>query len=329
METLNVNYRLAVHSGYKANIVDIGRQEYDELAYFHKANFPDVEITRPTIPTDLRLLHDKCLMTVNGYVYPTEYYGDRLFIKGATEGMLKTRSNQLGILSFNQAETKLKKTQITEEMLNSDGDYPYYNKVLITFPEEVDSCILVLAGYLIFEQPEFFYRVSGSTFALRLDRLGYIEKLYELSRNRNIFETLGIEASVNNPSVFEVADAISDETIEKFLTLDNSFLVQVPGYLIDTRKVYLEHSNVPGNLRTEIEPTMPLFGGYGKVIEYKHRKNNDHKYTLQTIDSYMNNHLLSKLPLTNLTLYNDHREVGNTYQLSQAFFLDIQLTKYS
>lgn len=329
METLNVNYRLAVHSGYKANIVNIGRQEYDELAYFHKANFPDVEITRPTIPTDLRLLHDKCLMTVNGYVYPTEYYDDRLFIRDATEGMLKSRSNQLGILSFNQADTKLKKTQITKEMLVSDGDYQYYNKLLINFPEEVGSCMLVLAGYLIFEQPEFFYRVSDRTFVLRLDRLGYMEKLYELSRNRNIFETLGIETSVNNPSVFEVSTAISNETIEKLLTLNNSFLVEVPNYLIDTRKVYLEHSNVPGNLRTEVEPTMPMFGGCGKVIEYKHRKNNDHKYTLQTIDAYLNNHLLSRLPLSALELYNDHRVVGSTYQLSQAFFLDIQLTRYT
>lgn len=327
MDDFSAQYRLAVSSGYKANIVKIGREEYDPLAYYHKGNFPDIEITRPGIDTDLSLLHNKCLMSVNGYIQPTEYSNGKLFIANATENMLKTKHNQIGLLSFNNMEGNLKKTQVVPSMLSVDGDYSYYEKAIITFPEEVGDCFLVLAGYLVFQQSEFFYRVSDRAFAIRPDRLKYMERIFELSRYRNIYSALGIEVSVNNPNAFEGAEVRSNEMVEKFLTLDNTFLVEIPGYSVETNKVFLEHSNVPGNFRTEIEPNLPMVGGYGKLLEYKKQKHNLNKHTVQTCDAYLNNHLFSKMTTGSINMYNDHREVGRTYQLSQAFFLDIKLTK--
>lgn len=321
-----IQYRLAVASGYKANIVKIGREEYDLSAYQYKDNFPDIEITRPAIHTDLQLLDTKCLMTVNGYIYPTAYQSGRLYIPGATSSMLKSRSNQLGILSFNSLETNLKKTKITPAMISYEGAYSYFEKAIITFPEEVKDCFLVLAGYTVFEQSEFFYRVSDRSFALRLDRLNYVERLYELARYRNIYEELGLDVSVNNPNAFEVDTACSNLIVEKFLTLNNTFLVETPGYSIETNKVYLEHSNVPGNFRTEIEPNLPVVGGYGKFIEYKKKKHNLNKHTVYTTDAYMNNYLFTKMDRRELGMFNSNRVVGNTYSLSQAYFFEIKLT---
>lgn len=318
-----INYQLANTSGYKFNIAKVGEYNYDDLALYHKDNFPDLEITRPNTSTDLSLLDTKALLSVNGYIYPSTFIDNKLFIPKATHSMLKTRHNAIGILSFNKLEQPLKKTPITAQMISQESPIPMFEKVIITFDHDVGHPILVIAGYLIFEQPEFFYRVSSRSFVLRLDRLQYVEKLYELNRYRNIFSELGVPTSINNPYLIDGDVVRSDMTITKVLTLHNSFLVEVPCNGLERTPIYLEHSNVPGNFRTEVEPRLPIFGGYGKIIEYRSMKHNDSKYTVYTNDAYYNNHLFSKLSAQQIKLYNDHRLPGTTYRLSEAFFMRI------
>lgn len=319
-----VKYQLANTAGYKFNIVKIGHNEYDSLAYYHKENFPDIEITRPNIDTDLSLLNTKCLLTVNGYIYPTIYQNNRLFIPNATKTMLKSRSNNIGILSFNNLTSNLIKHNITIDMITAETHFSLYEKAIITFPNDIGNAILVIAGYPIFQNPEYFYRVSGNSFVLRLDRLQYIEKLYELERYRDIFKELNITVSPNNPSMIDGIVVRSDAIIMKFLTLFNSFLVEVPSSTLTTSKIYLEHSNVSGNFRTEKEPIYPIVAGYGKFCEYTKRKNNDTKYTVYMNDAYYNQHLISNMSYNDIKVYNDHRQVGSTYRLSNVFFLNIQ-----
>jgi len=323
----SIIYQLATNSGYKFNITKIGYHNYDELAYYHKDNFPDIEVFRPNTTTDVTVLDRKALMTVNGYIYNTAVVDNKLYIPNATTSMLKSRQNNIGILSLNSLENVLNKIKITEDMISSEQPTPMYNKTIITFNKEIGYPILIIAGYMIFENTEFFYRVSGNSFALRLDRLNYIEKLYELNRYRNIFTELGIPVSPNNSSVIDADIARSDVTITKLLSSFNSFLVELPVTSIELNKVYLEHSNIPGNFRTEIEPKLPLFVGYGKIAEYTKRKTSDFKYSVYTGDAYYNNYILTQLPPEQVKLYNDHREPGHTYNLSPGFFLDIKLTE--
>lgn len=323
MSKITATYKLGVQSGYKTQITEIGKEVYDPIAYYYKENFPDVEVTRPNTDTDLSLLHTKCLLTVNGYIYPTEYSNKRLYIPKATTSMLKSKANHVGVLSFNSLTTPLVKHPIRIDMITPEAPSPLFEKAIITFDQPIGNAFLVIAGYMVFEQPEFFYRVSDRSFVLRLDRLSYMERLYELVKYRNIFDELAVPISPNNPSVVDSSVVKSDTVITKFLSLFNSFLVEIPGYNITTRKVYLEHSNIPGNFRTELKPSLPVMGGYGKVVEYMYRQSNDVKYTVYTADAYMNNYLFSKLSQAEINLYNNHRVIGNSYQLSQAFFLEI------
>lgn len=324
--TKHIKYQLATTAGYKHSIVKIGFELYDPLAYYHKENFPDVEVIRDSFHTDLSLLHTKALMTVNGYVYPTEFSGNRLYIPNATKSMLKSRANHIGILSLNSLSSPIVKTPILPEMISRENTFTtQYNKSILTFDRDVGHCILVVNGYLIFEDPEIFYRVSSNSFALRVDRIQYLEKLYELNRYRDIFEELEIPTSINNPSVVSTEVAISDEKITKFLSTFNSFLIELPVTSITTNKIYLEHSNIPGNFRTELEVRYPFISGYGKMSEYVVRKNNDSKYTVYSVDSFYRNHLMSYLNPTIMKIHNDNFLVGDEYRLSQGFFLDVQL----
>lgn len=321
--TVRFNYQLANKAGYKFNITKLGEHVFDQLAYYHKENFPDIEITRPGIDTDLSLLHYKALLTVNGYIHPTVYQDRKLYIPNATKSMLKSRANDIGILSFTKLNNNLTKHAITPDMVTAEFPTSMFDKAIITFPQDIGHPILVMAGYMVFEDPEVFYRVSSNSFVLRLDRLNYIEKLYELARQRDIFKELDIPTSANNSSMIDAAVARSDDTIKKFLSAFNSFLVELPVTSISTRKIFLEHSSVPGNFRTELEPTYPIMVGYGKMAEYFKKKNNDAKHTVYINDAYYNQHLFSSMSYQDIKVYNDHRTPGSTYRLSQAFFLEI------
>lgn len=326
MPTLNPVYKLAVSAGYKANIVKMGESAYDSLAYYKKVDFPDVEITRPQVQTDLDLLHRKALLSVNGYIHPTVYSGNRLYIPNATHSMLKSKANHIGLLSFNRLNTNLNKRPITPAMITGEDNVPLFEKAIITFEEEIDTAFLVLAGYLVFEQPEFFYRVSDRSFVLRLDRLNYVERLYELSRYRDIFDELEVPVSPNAPDVVDGGVVRSDAVVRRFLSLFNTFLVEAPNYTLSVERRYLEHSTIPGTFRTELLPTMPLVGGYGKLVEYLSKKSVEGRYKVNTADAYLNQYLFSHLPPEQIDIYNSHREVGRTYALSQAFFLNLNLT---
>lgn len=323
----HVNYQLGATGNYRYNIVKIGFTQYDELAYTHKKDFPDVEVTRPGTDTDLAKIHATCLMTVNGYVYDTVYQGGRLYIPGATLSMMHCRSNVMGMLDFGKITPTLKRIKITPSMITMESNILAYDKVLITVPEAVQQPMLVMAGYIVPYDPETFYRVSDTSFALNLSKLSYTEKLYEAMRYRDIFKDLDVEVSPLNPQMVDANEVRSLVTIKKYLSLNNSFLVDLGVDNVSLKKVFLEHSNIPGTFKTQISPTMPMIVGYGKISEYAVSKHQDALYTVYSQDAHYNNYLVSHMPAYLTQVHNDHRVPGDTHRLSQGFFLDITTSR--
>lgn len=326
MAKYQATYQLAISANYKFNICKIGFNNYDPTAYYNKENFPDVEVTRPGTDTDLELLHKNFLLTVNGYVYSSEYLAGRLYIPYATSSMLKSRANAMGMINMTNlgSMTRLK---ITESMISTDPILPAFERVIITFPEDVIQPILIMAGYLIFENPEYFYRISDRGFVLRLDKLDYVERLYELNRYRDIFKELDVPVSNTNDSMVDGGLIRSEAVIKRFLGLHNTFLINLNAPNLSIARIYLEKTSVPLNFRTEYPPIYPLIVGYGKVTEYFQEKSTDQKHTVSTQDGYYNNHVFSSQSYRDNAVYNAHRVPGTTYRLSPGFFLDISVEK--
>lgn len=320
------NYQLANTANYTFDIVKAGENVYDPAAYYYKEDFPDVELKRSKAVIDLEPLHSKFLITVNGYVHPTTYSDDRLYIRHATKSMLKSRSNAIGLLAVGKLSEQITKTAITADMISQETNLPAIEKVYITFPDFVMKPVLIMAGYMVFEDPEHFYRISDNTFALKLDRLQYIQKLYELNHYRDIFTELGIPVSHSNDSVFEAEAATSFETLVKFLTLHNSFVVDLHIEELTVTKVFLEHSTIPSTFWTEVKPTMPLIVGCGKLGEYSYRRGRGNRHTVFTQDNVQNNYLFSAQNAATIKMYNEHRRPGSTYRLSSGFFLELSTT---
>lgn len=323
MEEVHFNYISARNAGYKINIAKINYNSYDPLELWVKENFPDVEVTRPTIDTDLSLLDRRTLLTVNGFVYPTVFSNDKLYIRDATKNMLKSRVNHVGILSFNRLNNDLSKYSITEDMITPDGNYSLYDKCIITFPSDIQTPIIIIGGYVQLEEPNIFYRISDRSFALSLSKLPYVERLYETERYRNIFSELEIPVSPNNEFMIDGNVVRSDLVVMRYLTLNNSFLVNVPVSTIVADKQYLNNTKLPGEMYVDFIPEYPIVGGYGKLIEYSRHKGPENRYLIKCLDNYYNNHLFSKRDKGDLAVYNSHRVVGNSYNLANAFMLDM------
>lgn len=327
---VKIKYQLANTAGYNFNLAEIGRNVYHPADFYSKDIFPDALVTRPNYPFNPEVIESHCLVSVNGFIHPVVLDNSKLYIKNANRirPMGNTPNNYIGILDFTGLPEPLERISITSDMVSAELDQPLFEKVIITTPKPTESVILIIAGYMVFEDPETFYRVSDTSFALRLDKLSFVEKLYELNRYTDIFSALGIDVSNANPSMIDYQQATSNETIMKFLTLFNSFMVNVPCANITATKVYLEHSKIPGTFRTEIDPTLPIVTGYGKLSEYAKRKTSQEKYSVYTVDSVKSNHLFTTVNQKGLSVVNDHRVMGNRLTLSQAYFLDIECTVY-
>ena len=320
-----ITYQLAESANYHFDIAKIGKHQYDHLSYYFKEDFPDIKIGRRQADMDIDRLQAHYLWTVNGYVYPSVVSDKQLYIPGGTLSMLRSRANKVGLLNLTGLGPALRHLSIIPSQVSTDVNMTAYEKVFLSFDEPVQSPILIMAGYLVFEHPEFFYRVSDSVFALRLNRLNYVHKLYELTRYRPIFEELGVDVSNHNPSHVDAAQLHSLETIQKFLSLLGSFVVDTGNAQgLQTSALYLENSTIPGAFRTHKVPTLPLFVGYGKLTEYHKQEINPQRYSVTVQDHVYNNDLFSARSDYFNHGYTDHRVVGATYRLSNAFFLDIR-----
>lgn len=322
MAQKEVLYQDAIYSGYKADIGIAGVNLYDEIARWDKEILPDIHLFRPNVTTDYSLIQNKALVTINGYVHQTKLIDDKLWVMGATESMLKSKVNHIGLLSFSRNANNLLKYEILPNNISSDVGHSLYEKLFITFEQDITYPILILAGYLILPDPQFFYRVSPKTFALSIDKLNYIDKLYELYRYRDIFKNLDLTVNPNLNDIINVNEAISDSTITKFMTLNNTFLVDANVNNITQDKIYLHQSTLAGSYLYDTEPLYPVVAGMGKFVEYWKRMY-DGKYILRTTDSYYNNLLFSRLPKEDVTYFNNVRDPLNTYRLSNAYMLKL------
>lgn len=319
-------YRLLSRAGYKFNLARIG----DPLptSTTNKLDYPDILIERPGTPTDYELIHEQSLITINGLVYNTHYdeLEDKLYVPNATENMIISRNNNLGIISFVGHHSPIGKIPITEDMLYGQHNTPLRDKCYIDLSNDqgtgIGNHFLVLAGYLIFEEEDLLYRVSPDQVVVKLNRLGLRRKILELAKYTDILSKLGLPNHTNSKNLID-DDDIDDEVIKKLLTLPNSFIVTFYGSRISTHKRYLEYSNIPGTFRTETRPWLPLIIGDGKIAEYAHTKGAGEKYNVTVADTVYHNYIYGYHTDSEISKFNNSRDPNKNYFLTRAYFLDI------
>jgi hypothetical protein len=309
-----------MYSGYKFDIGIAGSNLYDNVSLIDKVNLPDVHLYRNVASQNPQLLQNKALISVNGYIHKTRVVDNKLWVLNATRSMLKSRKNHIGILSYYLSPNNLIKYDITEDTCVPDTNLTLYNRVYLTFPNDIKTPLLILNGYMQFEEPGVFYRIAPNSFVLILSQLPYIERLIEANKYSDILKDMNLTYNPSIPDLININDAKSDAAVLKYLTAYNSFMVDLNVDTISNTKIYLNSTRLPNTYLFDQEPIYPLISGYGKMIEYW-KKKDAVRYRLTTTDNYYDNLLFSKYSNQDLVVINDRRDPNRTYRLSNAYLL--------
>ncbi len=312
-------YSDAILAEYHVELAKIG---YILPANYPKSDMPDLVITRPKYKTDMRLLHDYCLVSVNGYFHRTESSATDAYVYDGATTMRDCRLNHLGILSF------LDIGKITEIKISKDDIYVQDTdarlKDKVNFSVNADltgkSFFLVLGGYLVFPETDVFYQTGDNLLSLNLSAIPYTDRLLESIRNLDL-SSLDIMTEIADKDILDMDKVWSDETIKQYLTLSQSFLVVVDTPRLEVNKIHIRQSKVPGMYISYKNPCLPLIVGYGKAVEYWKVEEAGH-WSVTIQDSFYRDYSISKQPIRT-TVANNFLVPNSPILNSRAFLLEI------
>ena len=314
-----VKYSDAFRAEYKINPCKIGT--ITPPGYLSK-NMNDLRVSRPKYNTDLSKLHTHCLLSVNGYFHWTEADVNYAYIKDGAVTQRKSNHNQVGILSFLDVG-ELKKIKLTDTDISGYSTEPLRNRIYLNINEDLTnkSVILVLGGYLVFPQKDVFWQSGDHTLNLDINRLPYVERIYESSMYLDL-QHLNLPIHTINPEMLNVNNLKTDDVIRKYLTLSQSYIVVVDKPRLSLNKIHLKHCSIPGQFTTYQDPSYPLIVNYGKMAEYwKIEKDGIYEVTIQ--DGHMRNYILTEQAEYYLENVNNHLVPNHPYTVSRGFLLEI------
>lgn len=235
-----------------------------------------------------------CLVSVNGFYHLTEANSEGIWIIDGMTTFRTSSNNHLGITSFKDLG-RLKITPITDGMIhNQPGDLEQLGtRSYIKIPGGMDgyTTMVVIGGYLHFVSKDLIYRTAADTICIDFNNLPLVERIYE-SKDRIDLTSLGLETSTTNPSLISTTQLFSDAVIRKYLTLSQSFIVQ-----LDTTEIYLEYdqlaeTRLPGLYLSNVNPIWPVIGRSGKIVNFWSVEE-DGKWSLTADDTVIPNYLFN------------------------------------
>jgi hypothetical protein len=285
-----VQYRDAFQAGYLADLTIIGRPD-STIAEQEARN--DIRIIRPGTPVVYEQLYSYCLVSVNGYLHPTDYDDDGLYVKEGGRSFRQSRNNQLGLYSFANIG-KLTMLPITESQITaSNPDVSLHSKAYLTIPTTTpnQTVLLSIGGYLVLPDPQVFWQISDTSYALSLEHLPYVERYFESIVNLDL-SSLSLSNSVLHPERVSVTELYSDTVVKQYLTLPQSFWIVVDTPHLFTVRRGLMTPALPGMFISYQKPIYPLIIGQGKLGEYWSSLE-DGQWSLTVQDSFYKHHVFN------------------------------------
>lgn len=315
-----VKYANAIQHGYKLNLVN---RNFLNKSAPEGVETPDLALSRPTLETNLELIHTHCLVTVAGFVHNTDADGRRVFVLDAGAILKKKHQAHVGIISFLDVGS-VKKVKIKPEQITRlDVDTPLFEKTVFTTEEDITgkSVILCLGGYLIFPKEDLFYRVGINSFAVNIQNTHYIERVLESNEFLDL-TPLGLVELDNNEQATTTEYLTSDDVVRKYFTLSQSFLIIVDTPSLVVESTAVEKSRLPGNFWTRSEPYYPLMVGHGRLPAYW-KIYESGSWALRMDDNYMRNYTVSHRPIQHVRVLTDFLSNTRPSEVSSGYMLKI------
>lgn len=315
-----IEYRDAHQSGYTVKFAKIGLN-YPEN--YPREDLPDLKITRPSYSTDVTLIQNNALVTINGYLHMTDTDGESMFIKDGSRSFGLNGYMSLGMISFLNVG-KITKIPITENMILPETEgRPLYERLNLQLAEDIGnrSFLLSVGGYLQLPVDTTCWQINDSTISLCLEHLPYVERYYEMKKYIDI-SSLEVPIDTGNPDAIDVQAFKSDEMIRKYMQLSQSFIVLVDCPLLTFRKLYVEKMGIPGAFTSIQEPKYPLITGYGKMSDYWKRFE-DGYWAVSIQDGVSDNYIMDYRNQDEMIALNNNRLPGRTYDRYHGHLLEL------
>lgn len=315
---------------YKARFADAWLAGYTIEPTDHTRS-PDAEIPRSE-KVDLLLTHskfstqanlNKFLVTVNGLLHRTGGSVHGVYIHKGGETGLIANDNRVGIYSFANV-ANLTTYPINSLMVHkADNTVGYQYHAYIESPVSLEgkSVMLSIGGFL--HVPDDSFTVIGdNTIAVHFTNYPIVERLFLLQKRINI-ESLGLEATLANPSQFALSDLEGDEVFLGLLTLPQSFIIVVDTPELYVRKHQVEHTELPGRFAVTY-PTkrLPLIGPYGHFNEYIVQYD-DFEHVLTTAPVNLEDHNYASGAWRDELSVDPSRNRLHPFKNGQGFFLEV------
>lgn len=314
-------YSDSVQAGYKVDTTIIG---INTPANYPPAEKKDLILTRPGFTAmDMTLVHDYCLLTVNGYLHRTDASQTAAYIYDGGTTMRHSRKNYVGIISFHDIG-KITKIPITEDMIYTQAaDSNLKERTYLWLNQDTTgkTVLLSIGGYLFMPQDQMFWQSGENTFALNWASYPLVERLIE-SRNYLDLSSLGLDYDPKNPSLANVTQMLSDAVLKKYMTLSQSFFILVDTDNLFSNRKFAQNTRTPGKLISYENPIDPLIIGYGKFAEY-FKVQEDGLYAMNVEDSLYRNYLISTRSTQQLKNVNDSLNPERPFDFTTGFMLEI------
>lgn len=315
-----VKYLDAFRAGYTPTLVPEVGSPTSNATIGQKTK---LRLNRDIPETDMRSVYESCLVTINGLLHMTDTDGDYLYVYGAGKSSLKCRQNQVGLISFADIG-KIELVPITADMLyKQDTNSTFKDRVYINHGKDLTNktAMLVVGGYLNFQNPTNFFAVSDSAFGVDLVGMNILARYFE-SLPYLDYSELGIIGTLNNLDQLDLVQFYSDAVLTKLLTMSQSFIIIVDTPEIFVNKVYLRASKLPGMFTAFKEPKYPLVVGYGRMPEYW-KTHEDGQWAVNVQDSAMTHYVFADLDLSTTSSVTNQRVPNEAYFNSRGYLLEI------
>lgn len=265
LKTYRMQYADAWRAGYDIRPVVIGRHPDSQI---NPGSRNDLLLQKDGV--DFRQWGRYCLVTVNGMFHRVGTGPEGLYvIDGARSGRI-ANDNQIGIHSFREVGS-LDLIPITPDMIyksNPNQRYENFANIRLPYSVEDKTVLLVLGGYLhVLDRA--YRQTSAQSIQIDFNNYKLPERIYDSGRLINL-ESLRLENSPNNEYQHSVRDLYSDETLIKYMTLPQSFLVVVNATNLYVRRHPLENTGLPGRyIAPEPMERYPMFSALGRCFDYR------------------------------------------------------------
>lgn len=309
-------FRDAFRAGYEVTPVN----QLNQLDYtVPNSALPNLRLSRSDLSLDYDYVFKHMLVTVNGLYHRTDTDGTNgLMVVDGMKSSQLSGQNQVGLLSFSDmCDIQVKPIVPSSVTIAETG------KPVIDMGADMTgkSVILILAGYMVFVDNDAFKQVSSSNYKIDLTNLGLVSRYYELINYIDLSH-LGLSHPIDSPTEISIADLTTDETVMKWLTLSQTFMVILDTPNLYTQRRYLGKTGMPNIYISYTQPNEVLVLENGRQPAYWSRFE-DGQWRLDLYNNVIANAQYYSNPLPTWLNTAGGELSGTPNHLSRAYLMEI------